>query len=328
MAAMLTAMAGMLVAMGIIAIQKSLNMKVGVNITPSHEIRIDYGGETIFCNTTKDGNTLKVGNGFTLSGTTLTFTQEFISIGETFALTIYNYNTSYLQVSTSGTGVSSNSITIDPYSTTASSGVLNLTISAGATQAVLSFYIPSSCSVSYTGSNYTFSGSTSVLENNMYSTSFSAPQYYNLPDAITITMGGETLTSGYTYTKTSDTAATLTIDSVTGDVVITCNATADAVTATINIYLNDNLNQTSSLSLTITYPTTSRNTIISKSGDGNFSPYTFSNMTGEGTGYTWNFSKYHSTAASALRGCLNFHIAITWGVVADSITIDIYGTRE
>ena len=46
--------AGLLLASGIIALQKSMNMKVGVNITPSHEIRIDYGGETIFCNTTKD----------------------------------------------------------------------------------------------------------------------------------------------------------------------------------------------------------------------------------------------------------------------------------
>ena len=139
MTAMMVVIAGLLLATGIIALQKSMNLKVGVNITPSHEIRIDYGGETIFCNTTKDSTGIKVAGGFTLSGNTLTFTQEFISIGETFALTIYNYNTSYLQVSVSGTGASGNTLTIAPYSTTASSSVLNLTIGAGATEAVLVF---------------------------------------------------------------------------------------------------------------------------------------------------------------------------------------------
>ena len=342
MTAMMVVIAGLLLATGIIALQKSMNLKVGVNITPSHEIRIDYGGETIFCNTTKDSAGIKVASGYTLSGNTLTFTQEFISIGETFALTIYNYNTSYLQVSVSGTGASGNTLTIAPYSTTATSEVLNLTIGAGASEAVLSFNLINVYSISHTGSNYTFSGSDTILENNSYSATFSAPQYYNLPDTIRITMGGETLTSGYTYTKTSDTTATLTINSVTGDVEITCEVTVDVINITIQVYAKDSTTSLTTITngtASIAYPSTSitisgirpkgtgtyatvNDVLFKKEG---FGDSVFNPATGSGSGYTWSCAKY-DLLASAMQNYLKVTINVVWGTCASSITIDIYRT--
>jgi len=324
MTAMMVVIAGLLLATGIIALQKSMNMKVGVNITPSHEIRIDYGGETIFCNTTKDSAGIKVASGYTLNGNTLTFTQEFISIGETLALTIYNYNTSYLQVSVSGTAASGNTLTIAPYSTTATSGVLNLTIGAGASEAVLGFNLINVYSISHTGSNYTFNGNTTILEGNSYSATFSAPQYYNLPDTLTITMGGQILTSGYTYTKTSDTSATLTIEEVTGDVEVICEVTGDVVNIAIQLFVNSTLNKTYDKS--ITYPATSIKTDILKSGPNIAtvslfkSGTTFSPLSGSGTGYSWTCSSFNSSMPS-----ITFNI--TWGVVGGSINIDFYATE-
>lgn len=346
MTAMMVVIAGLLLATGIIALQKSMNMKVGVNITPSHEIRIDYGGETIFCNTTKDSAGIKVASGYTLSGNTLTFTQEFISIGETFALTIYNYNTSYLQVSVSGTGASGNTLTIDPYSTTATSGVLNLTIGAGASEAVLSFNLINVYSISHTGSNYTFNGNTTILEGNSYSATFSAPQYYNLPDTLTITMGGETLTSGYTYTKTSDTAATLTINSVIGDIRITCNAVADSINVTIQVYAEDSTTSLTTIvngTASITYPSTSitisgirphstqggiagtaANVSYSMQGFGDDTIFNPTN--GSGSGYNWTCVKYDVDENK--KNYLKVTINVVWGTYASNITIDIYRTAN
>lgn len=337
MTAMIVVIAGMLLATGIIAMQKSMNMKIGVNITPSHEIRIVYGGETIFCNTTKDGNQLQVASGYALNANTLTFTQEFLSIGQTFALTIYNYNTSYLQVSVSGTGSSGNTIIIAPYSTTASSEVLNLTISAGVNEAMLKFVVV--YSIAYTGNNYTFSGNSTAIEGDPYTATLSVPQYYNLPNTITVTMGGETLTSGYTYTKSSETSATLEIDSISGDVVINCIATADVVDITINVYLDNELNKATTTQ--IVYNSTSATITITRNyGSGalgslesitgnHFADYTFSSNSGSGTGYNWSCTTSSTTnAIGQTQTYLSATINITWGTVASAIIINIYGTSS
>ncbi|MBR4407678.1 MAG: hypothetical protein IKT27_05135 [Clostridia bacterium] len=311
--------------MGITAVQRSMNMKVGVNITPSHEIRIDYGGETIFCNTTKDSIGIKVANGYTLSGNKLTFTQEFLSIGQTFALTIYNYNTSYLQVSVSGTGVSGNTITIDPYSTNAPSEVLNLTISAGVTNAVLSFSVPVTYSLSYSGENYTYSGKSSVIEGNSYSTTFSASEYYNLPNTITITMGGESLTSGFTYTKTSDTSAALTINAITGDVEITCMVTGDVVQVAIELYVT-NESKTFTANSTITYPSNSCS--VSFQTGLAFIKYPSLSSSTCNTTYVNGFysslslSKYQTGSnMGGIKDQINMTVYINWGDVAESINV-------
>ena len=329
MTAMIFVIAGLLLATGIIAMQKSMNMKVGVNITPSHEIRIVYGGETIFCNTTKYSGGIVVASGYTLNANTLTFTQEFLSIGQTFALTIFNYNTSYLQVSVSGTGASGNKITIAPYSETASSEILNLTISAGVNEVVLGFEFVNLYTVSHSGSNYTFSGNSTAIEGDSYTATLSAPQYYNLPNTITITMGGETLTSGYTYTKTSDTSASLTINSVTGDVAISCTATGDVVNITINVYLDGNLETTTNTKI-VYNSTSTKKTISNPKNSYHFTYYTFSPASGNGTGYDWSCRKVVGGGGSSgiIPYYLQVTINITWGTVASSITVDIYGTSS
>ena len=302
--------AGLLLASGIIALQKSMNMKVGVNITPSHEIRIDYGGETIFCNTTKDSGGIKVASGYTLNGNTLTFTQEFISIGQTFALIIYNYNTSYLQVTISGTGATGNALIIEPYSTTASSGVLNLTTSASPNEVVLCFEKIKTYSVTYAVSNYTYSAGNVALEGNSYSTTVTASQFYDLPNSITVSMGGRTLTSGYTYIKTSDTVATNSITSVTGDIRISLITKAREVSVSIQFSHNDG--SITHTPFKIKFPNTEGEYIV----EGVKSLESYS---GSGVGYSWS-------AVIAQTNC-TVKVCITWGVSASNFKILIKGTK-
>ena len=129
--------------MGITAIQKSMKLKIGFEVKPSFECRIDYGGNTIFCNSTKDPNGTFVGNGFTLDGNTLSFNQSFEGIGKTFVLTIYNYSDVPIKISVSGTNASGGPLTLAAYENSAPSGELTL-VTAGASQAVLTFeeYVP------------------------------------------------------------------------------------------------------------------------------------------------------------------------------------------
>ena len=139
----------------------------------------------------------------------------------------------------------------------------------------------------------------------------------------TPTMGGITLTSGYTYTKSSDTSASLTINSVTGDVAISCTATGDIVGITINVYLDNELDKT--VSSEIRYPSNSTVNELSVrvAGwvGGRYATYAYDNS-GSGTGYTWNTTL--NTSAKLLEVTTN----ITWGTVASSIIIDIYGISD
>ena len=124
--------------MGITAIQKSMKLKIGFEVKPSFECRIDYGGNTIFCNSTKDPNGTFVGNGFTLDGNTLSFDQSFEGIGETFVLTIYNYSDVSIKISVSGTNASGGPLTLAAYENSAPSDELTL-VTTGASEAVLTF---------------------------------------------------------------------------------------------------------------------------------------------------------------------------------------------
>jgi len=124
--------------MGITAIQKSMKLKIGFEVKPSFECRIDYGGNTIFCNSTKDPNGTFVGNGFTLNGNILSFNQSFEGIGKTFVLTIYNYSDVSIKISVSGTNASGGPLTLAAYENSAPSGELTL-VTTGASEAVLMF---------------------------------------------------------------------------------------------------------------------------------------------------------------------------------------------
>lgn len=72
--------------------------------------------------------------------------------------------------------------------------------------------------VTYTLTNLTAEGTKTVKEGESLTATLTAESGYTLPDTITVTMGGQALTEGYTYDKSN---GTVTVANVTGDVVIT-----------------------------------------------------------------------------------------------------------
>ena len=129
---------GLMLAMGIIAVQKSMKLNLGFQVNPSFECKIVYNGNTIFCNTTKNGESLVVGDGVLLNGNNLTLNQNFSGLGAEFTLTIHNYTALKTDISVSGTGANGDTLTLDAYSSgTAPNG--NITIIATGTSATLTF---------------------------------------------------------------------------------------------------------------------------------------------------------------------------------------------
>ena len=127
--------------MGITAVQKSMKLNLGFQVNPSFECKIVYNGNTIFCNTTKNGESLVVGDGVSLNGNNLTLNQNFSGLGAEFTLTIHNYTALKTYISVSGTGVNGEPLTLDAYSSgTAPNG--NITITATGTSATLTFAVP------------------------------------------------------------------------------------------------------------------------------------------------------------------------------------------
>ena len=111
-----------------------------------------------------------------------------------------------------------------------------------------------------TRGHYTLSGTSSVVEGSSYTARLTTVSDYELPDSIEITLGGIILNSGYTWTKTDAHLGTLTINNVTGNVVINCKAEKMFVltlnfkpnsSSTINV---DPLSKTYILSYSITLP--------------------------------------------------------------------------
>ena len=141
-------------------------------------------------------------------------------------------------------------------------------------------------------------------------------------------MGGQTLTSGYTYTKTSDTSATLTINSVTGNVVITFEVTGDVVKVYYNLYLNASFDRASSIE--IDYPQTSYTdlSVYRRADSGNITAnfpktITFSPANGGGVGYSWDVNV---RSVAGILTTVKLNISVVWGTVSGEITINLYGT--
>ena len=110
------ALAGVIFASGLTALQKSLTLNLKVNINPTFEFKIDYAGNTIFCNTDKEGSGGPlVASGYTLNGDTLSFAESFEGIGKTFTLTIYNFSEKKVQISIVGNQASGEPLKLAPY---------------------------------------------------------------------------------------------------------------------------------------------------------------------------------------------------------------------
>ena len=85
--------------------------------------------------------------------------------------------------------------------------------------------------------NINFNGASTVNIGSDYTATLTATLLYNLPETITVTMGGVTLTSGYTYNANN---GSLTINNVTGDIVISGNANAICIVEGTKVLLANN----------------------------------------------------------------------------------------
>jgi len=124
--------------MGITAVQKSMKLNLGFQVNPSFECKIVYNGNTIFCNTTKNGESLVVGNGVSLNGNNLTLNQNFSGLGAEFTLTTHNYTALKTDISVSGTGANGEPLILEAY-TSGTAPYGNITITATGTSATLTF---------------------------------------------------------------------------------------------------------------------------------------------------------------------------------------------
>lgn len=96
--------------------------------------------------------------------------------------------------------------------------------------------------VTYSGSNITCYGNSTVTAGTAYSATLSAATGYELPDEVTVTVGGTELTSGYSYDKSTG-KVSIEAAKVTGNI----NIKADGVKIqveepdTITLYLDPNM---------------------------------------------------------------------------------------
>lgn len=79
--------------------------------------------------------------------------------------------------------------------------------------------------VTYTLTNMSYSGPKTVNLGATLSTTLTASSGYSLPSSITVSMNGNTLSSGYTYNSST---GAVTVSNVTGDIVITASGTSSS----------------------------------------------------------------------------------------------------
>jgi len=159
-------------------------------------------------------------------------------------------------------------------------------------------------SVVNTGSDYTFNGSSLAIDSLSYSASFSTSEFYILPNSIQVKVNGELLSaSEYTYTKTSDNAATLTINSVKGELEIICEVAPISVQVVVT-YDSQTFNDV------VYYPNTFIRVLVG------YSDLEESPSRGSGTGYSWELNQ------NAGGGNIYLEVYnINWSTIANRIEI-------
>ena len=86
--------------------------------------------------------------------------------------------------------------------------------------------------VTLNGTNVTLQGDPSVTHGTAYTVKLTAAEGYNLPESVTVTMGGTLLSEGFIYNKES---GTLTIQNVTGAITIKAEGVAQKYTVTVDL---------------------------------------------------------------------------------------------
>ena len=245
MTSMIVIIAGLLLATGIIAVQKSMKLSVGVSITPSMLCKItDSSNNVLFCNTTKNSQSLYVTEGASISGNMLTLNKSFSNLGGEFALKIYNYTTvetsgNVIKVTASGTGVETTSMWLPSYSSgTPVAGEINVTAVAGQVTLQFEEVAKPSFTVTYnlTGCTKT-SGATSVAYGASYSATITPTTGYLLPSTITV---ANITTGGYSWNNSTGVFTITDWTKVNGNITITAAALPFAIKTYNNITTNYN----------------------------------------------------------------------------------------
>ena len=231
MTAMIVAIAGMLLASGIIALQKSMKLNLSFNMNPNIFCRIDASiGDntsynTIFCNTP---NNATIGAGWSGNGNTLTFTNSSTDMVKTVYLKIWNHtetrvmiettnHTSVISAGTLATGTQGSEFSVSvPANGNASldfSQVFAIDVS-GVSHATIT---PQSNVYTIDGTYYVKSGATPTF-------AIESSEHYDELDDVTVSSTAEKSFSN----------GVLTLSNITGDVVVSASPIAMTYTITFN----------------------------------------------------------------------------------------------
>ncbi|MBR4406800.1 MAG: InlB B-repeat-containing protein [Clostridia bacterium] len=262
MTSMIVAMAGMLIAMGVLAVSKSMKLTSSISMIPNAkiEMHIHNQGEEptsenlVFRNFASGDKTVYVNESLSsLSANTLMLTSTFLqNLGNEFVITIFNYDTNNgLKVDatsnadlTSNTDISGVPAEIFP----SQSGIIKCSDVSNApferfniksnailnqtTYIYFTFTQSEVAEVSTTISNATISAS-KVIGDEPYTAIISADNGYRLPSSIAVS--GAT---NYTWELSQDgTTGVLTIEqaNITGDIIVSASSTVATYTITYNL---------------------------------------------------------------------------------------------
>ena len=260
MTTMIVAIAGMLLAMGIIAAQKTMKLGVRFSSSPNYrlEVWIEKNGSTaepVFCNFEDDGlgKQVEMKNGISsLDGNTIVADSSFFTKYENdFTIIIKNYTESTgIEVAMESTakidsGADGIPAQIEAIKNTASKYDPNTQIADSVSFRVyVNSVFPQTTTLKMTISEYniynlSFSGAVTNTPSEMvagesYTTTITPNPNYKLPEEITVEQDGVVLTEGTDYTWNANTGL-LTIHSVSGNIEITCVAIMSAFNITYNM---------------------------------------------------------------------------------------------
>ena len=207
MSTMVVVIAGLLLATGIIAIQKQMRMKVGFSATPSIECQIDMktmgADDSTYTKIFNNKESAYIGAGLSLSGNTLYFTEDFAKsysgeIGASFTLRITNLNDFGLKVTSSGENATSNPLALKLQA--GGQGTMDVSGVGAMSTLQLSFVEYNAYTVAtYPQSGkFTFSGEAEAVKGEDYTANVKAHDGYTL--TISITNDGGTTSSRKAHT--------------------------------------------------------------------------------------------------------------------------------
>lgn len=299
MSTMVVVIAGLLLATGIIAIQKQMKLKVSFSATPSIELQIDMktmgADDSTYTKIFNNKESAYIGAGLSLSGNTLYFTEDFAksysgAIGASFTLRITNLNDFGLKVTSSGENATSNPLALKLQA--GGQGTMDVSGVGAMSTLQLSFveYNVYTVATSPQSGHFTFSGEAEAVKGEDYTANVKAHEGYTLTISITNDGGTTILTQGKRYTwDSSNGALTIYSAAVTGNITISCSTSANSYTVTLD---NQSATTAGTTSVSATYGSAMPSITLPTKTGYTFGGY-YTSTNGDGTQY------YTSTGASA-----------------------------